>query len=392
MMPQGQASTWVLVAGDFVRTGGMDRANASLAEHLCATGHEVHLVSFRVDAELAANPRVTPYLVERTIGSHVLNAWRLDRRGREVARKITASYPGTRVLVNGANCDWPDLNWIHYVHHEWPLNVRDAPLWYKAKASMAHRRDCRDERRILPRARVLIANSERTRRDLIERIGVMANRVHTIYLGTNCDWKTITRERRAMVRSRYGIEPERPLLVFVGAMGYDERKGFSTLWAAWKALCDDPVWDGNLVAAGGGRALAAWQRTITAAGLERRTKLIGFTENVPDLLAAADLLVSPVRYESYGLNVQEALVCGVPAIVSASAGVAERYPPELRELLLVNPEDAGELVARIHNWRGRIEEFKRLTEPLAKRLREYTWRDMASRIVALAEETKPNPL
>jgi glycosyltransferase involved in cell wall biosynthesis len=385
---EGRGGPWVLVAGDFVRTGGMDRANAALAEYLCASGRDVHLVSFRIDPELAANPRVTPYLVRRTMGSHLLNAWRLDRRGREVARAITARDPGTRVLVNGTNCAWPDLNWIHFVHHSWAGHTSDAPLWYKAKTAAGYWKDCRDERLILPRARMLIANSERTRRDLIERVGIDAARIHTIYLGTNDDWKPITPERRNRVRAQYGIASERPLIIFVGAMGYDERKGFDTLWAAWKALCADPAWDGDLIAAGGGRALPKWRKAVGDAGLERRAKLIGFVENVPDLLAAADLLVSPVRYESYGLNVQEALVCSVPAIVSASAGVAERYPAELDELLLRNPEDAGELVARIRNWRARIEEFKRLTGPLAERLRGYTWEDTAARIVGLAEETR----
>lgn len=248
-----------------------------------------------------------------------------------------------------------------------------------------HWKDLRDERRILPQARTLIANSERTRRDLIEEVGADPARVHLIYLGVNDDWRTITPERRAKVRAQYGIGPDQPLVIFVGAMGYDDRKGFSTLWQVWRALCAEPSWDGELVAAGGGRGLAGWRQTVADAGLEQRARLIGFVKNVPDLLAAADLLVSPVRYESYGLNVQEALACGVPAIVSAQAGVAERYPAELKDLLLANPEDAGELASRIRNWRGRIGEFKMQTALLAERLRGYTWDEMASRIVGLAE-------
>lgn len=382
------ADPWVLVAGGFHYLGGMDRANAALAEYLCTSGHDVHLVSFRIDPELAADPRVTPYLVKRVLGSDLLNASRLDQRGREVAKAITMRHPRARVLVNGTNCDWPDINWIHYVHHAWPPYVRNAPLWYQAKAWASHWKNRRAEKRILPRARTLIANSERTRRDLIERIGLEATRVRTIYLGTDDDWKTITPEQRMRVRARYRIAPEQPLVIFVGAMGYDERKGFDTLWTAWKALCADPAWDGKLIAAGGGRALLKWRKAAAEARLVLRAGLIGFVENVSDLLAAADLLVSPVRYESYGLNVQEALVCGVPAIVSAVAGVAERYPMELGDLLLVNTEDAGELAMRIRNWRGRVEEFKRLTEPVAQRLRKYKWQDMATAIVGLAEEMR----
>jgi glycosyltransferase involved in cell wall biosynthesis len=376
---------WVLVAGDFVQTGGMDRANAALAEYLCATGHNVHLVSFRIDRELVANPKVTPHLVKRTMGSHLLNARRLDRKGRQVARAITTRDPRTRVLVNGTNCNWTDLNWVHFVHHAWTGHPSNAPIWFRAKTAVGRWKDCRDEKRILPATRLLIANSERTWRDLIERVGVGQSRVHRVYLDVNDDWKSITPERRLKVRAEYEIRSERPLIIFVGAMGYDARKGYDTLWASWQALCADPVWDGELIVAGDGRALPKWRKAAADAGLAARTRMIGFADNVPELLAAADLLVSPVRYESYGLNVQEALVYGVPAIVSKAAGIAERYPAELRELLLTNPEDAEELASRIRNWRGRIEEFKRLTLPLGERLRAYTWNDMAAQIVGIAE-------
>src|SRR6202030_2291680 len=66
------APAWVLVAGDFHRAGGMDRANAELASYLCAAGVAVHLVSYRVDPKLAAQPNVGVHLARRTAGSHFL--------------------------------------------------------------------------------------------------------------------------------------------------------------------------------------------------------------------------------------------------------------------------------------------------------------------------------
>ncbi|HEY6395781.1 MAG TPA: glycosyltransferase family 4 protein, partial [Candidatus Binataceae bacterium] len=106
-----------------------------------------------------------------------------------------------------------------------------------------------------------------------------------------------------------------------------------------------------------------------------------------EVLAASDLLVSPVRYEGYGLNVHEALCRGVPAMVSASAGVAERYPSELGELLLPDPEDAGDLAKRILSWRTDICGWKLRVVPLANSLRQRTWEDMAHEIVAIAENS-----
>src|SRR4029078_13689650 len=126
-------------------------------------------------------------------------------------------------------------------------------------------------------------------------------------------------------REKFGHHSKRPLIVFVGALGLDNNKGFDTLWSAWKILSNSSDWDATLVVAGAGKGLGRWKARTMDGGLSDGVKLLGFIEQVGEWLAAADLLVSPVRYEAYGLNVQEAICRGVPAMVSATAGVAERY-------------------------------------------------------------------
>ena len=194
-------------------------------------------------------------------------------------------------------------------------------------------------------------------------------------------------ESRIAARAWLEVPQDRPLVAFVGGLGYDSRKGFDTLWHAWTSLCRSTEWDADLVVAGGGRALRRWQTAAERSGLGRRVRFLGFTERIPDVLAASDLLVSPVRYESYGLNVQEALCFGIPAIVSADAGVAERFLPEAAELLLPDPEDHNDLAARMLNWRSDIDGWKRRIAPTTRMLRAYTWDDMAREIVSLADRT-----
>lgn len=385
------APAWVLVAGDFHREGGMDRANAEFAAYLCAAGVPVHLVSYRVDSELAAHSNVQVHLARRIAGAHFLAQRQLDRLGRAVAAKVIAHAPGARVLVNGVNCEWPDINWVHYVHQEWLTSPSGAPLWFRLKHGIDGCSNSRKELRVLKAARIVIANSERTRSDLIRDAGVAPERVRTVYLGCGLEWRTITPERRAAARAWLGEPPDRPLAAFVGGFGHDLRKGFDTLWTAWRSLCARSDWDADLIVAGGGRALPQWRDAINRSGLGSRVRLIGFTDRVADVLAAADVLISPVRYESYGLNVQEAICCGVPAIVSRSAGVAERYPAELNDLLLPNPHDAHDLVMRLLRWRAQIEELKRRIAPLAATLRAWTWHDMAAQMIAVIENSEPSP-
>ncbi len=382
---------WVLVAGDFHRTGGMDRANAEFAAYLCSIGATVHLVSFRVDADLAARPNVQVHQATRIAGAHSLARHRLDRLGRAVAAAVIARSPGARVLVNGVNCDWPDINWVHFVHQEWLSPRPGAPLWFKLKHRLEGWAKSRQELRVLSGARVLIANSERTRTDLIRDVAVAPDRVRTVYLGCGPEWKSVTPARRTAARAALGAVSDRPLVAFVGAFGHDARKGFDTLWSAWRSLCARPDWDADLMVAGGGRALPRWRAEIARAGLASRVRLLGFTDRVNDVIASADLLVSPVRYESYGLNVQEALASGIPAIVSRSAGIAERYPVELNDLLLPDPDDVHDLAMRLLRWRASIEQCKQRIAPLAATLRAWTWQDMAAQIAAVAESTADVP-
>jgi glycosyltransferase involved in cell wall biosynthesis len=135
------------------------------------------------------------------------------------------------------------------------------------------------------------------------------------------------------------------------------------------------------VVIGAGAELSKWQHDATVSGISSRVSFLGFRTDVPDLLRAADCLVAPTRYEAYGLAVHEALCCGLPALVSATAGVAERYPPELQELLIPDVEDVEDLVIRLQKWRQATEYYRRLVISLTNELRKYTWDDMAKDII-----------
>lgn len=384
----GGTPPWVLVAGGFHQDGGMDKANAALAAYICARGVPLHLVSYRVAPDLAANPLVTVHRARKAGGSFFLGGHRLDSLGRAMAREVTGRFDDAHVVVNGANCDWPDINWVHFVHHAWHPTMTDAPSRDRLKNALAMRNARKREARVLPRARIVLANSERTRRDLIALLRLAPDRVRTVYLGTDSGWRAISCERRLKSRATLGIMDDRPLIAFVGALGHDSRKGFDTLWSAWQRLCARPEWDADLVVAGAGRALRRWQAAVAQSAFAARVRFIGHTDNVTDLLAASDLLVSPVRYEPYGLNVQEAICCGVPAIVSTCAGVAERYPAALADLLLPDPEDAAGLATRMRQWRAGIEGWRRRLKPFTDTLRAYSWDDMAERIVSLVSECR----
>jgi len=377
-------SPFLIVAADFVQTGGMDRPNLALAEYLAGRGSEVHLVTHRAEDSVSRLERTRLHMAPKPLRSYLLGEPFLGWIGAKWAEKITAL--GGRVVVNGGNCYWGDVNWVHYVHAAYTPAASGGAL-RRLKGAIAHRIALHRERKALPRARLVIANSERTRADLIRFLGIPPDRVRTVYYGIDPSlFSPRSDDERAAARARLGWAADRPMLVFIGGLG-DRRKGFATLFEAWKRLCADPAWDSVLVVIGAGAELPAWRKRAGDAGLGDRIAFLGFRTDVPEILAACDLLVAPTHYEAYGLAVQEALCQGVPALVTRTAGVAERYPPDLAELLISDPADVTELVERLLHWSVDPRPYREATVRLAEVLRAHSWERMAAQVVGAIEET-----
>jgi glycosyltransferase involved in cell wall biosynthesis len=357
----------------------MDRANAALAIHLAERGARVHLVTHRVDAPLCDHPRIATAVVPRYGGLYFTSDLTLDRRARQVAGRLRRT--GSRVLViaNGGNCAIGDVNWVHCVHHAWPCRHDGATVWFRVKNRAYKAWARRRERKSIRAARVVIANSERTCADVISRLGVAPEAAHTVYLGSSPRWVPPDPAERQRARQAWCRDPALPLLVFIGALGHDVNKGIDRLLPAWHRLCGDG-WRGELVIVGAGPT-TRWQRL--AAGAACPVRFAGYTSRTGELLAAADLLVSPVRYEAYGLAVHEAVCRGVPVVVSGTAGVSERLPPDVAGLFLQDPDSVEELVARIRAWAADPDGWRERTQRAGAALRRFSEDDMAARIVSL---------
>ena len=202
----------------------MDAANAALAMHLADRGSEVHLVCHRADEDLRAHKMIEVHRVERPAGSFFLGQWLINSRGRRVARAVLAHDASARIVVNGGNCNWPDINWVHCVHRAWREIDTGGPRLSRAKLRLEKSVALIREKRALARARVVIANSNRTRRDLIELLNVPADRVHTVYLGSEPHWKLQTPQRRSWAREWLGKPADRPLVAFVGSLGFNSNR------------------------------------------------------------------------------------------------------------------------------------------------------------------------
>ncbi|MGB2713349.1 MAG: glycosyltransferase family 4 protein [Vicinamibacterales bacterium] len=384
-------SEWVIVAGGFHDRGAMDRANAALAAHLLRQGARVHLVGHDIDDRFRRDAYAQCYDVPRPRSAAPIAESLLSRRGFSVALRVTTACPEARVVVNGGNCPWPDVNWVHAVHAAWPVCDEGAPAWVKVKHRAVKALARRQERAALRGARVVIANSRSTERTIVAAGLAGASAVHTVYLGSDSSWSRASAGERCSARASFNLTQHDRVVVFVGTLGFDLNKGFDLLWAAWERLVAAGDWNVRLLVAGAGGRLPFWRRAAERAGLGGHVHFLGHTSRVREVLAAADLLVSPVRYEAYGLNVQEALCRGTAVLVTGNAGIVERFDEELEGSVLPVDVSSDQLAETLRAWAGDVEGWRLRAASTAARLQSRSWDDMAGEIVAFAADSTVVP-
>jgi glycosyltransferase involved in cell wall biosynthesis len=374
-------SPWLLATGDFTTLGGMDRANHALASYLARHGRAVHLVAHRVAPDLAAAPGVHTHLVPRPLGAHLIGAPLLARAATREARAIGRT---ARVLMNGGNGAIGAASWVHYLHAAYEPDVRST-FRTRLSAVAGRRYYLARERAALTAAPLIICNSERTADDVRRVYGVPRSRMRVIYYGSDrAAFAPVTAGERRAARAALGVTNGRHAAVFIGALA-DRRKGFDVVFDAWCALSRDERWDVDLLVLGEGSEAPAWSARAAEAGLGRSMRFLGFRADVAAVLAAADVLVHPARYEAYGLGVHEALCRGIPAIVSSIAGVTERLPPTLASLILSSPPAAESLATTLRAWRAGAGTWRARVAPTGDALRNRSWDDMSAEIAAAVE-------
>jgi glycosyltransferase involved in cell wall biosynthesis len=132
-----------------------------------------------------------------------------------------------------------------------------------------------------------------------------------------------------------------PVIVSVGRLAAP--KDPLTLVAALARL---PAGAFRAVLVGGGPQHADVAAAVRRAGLDDAVELIGNRDDVPALLAVADLFVLASRSEGLPMSVLEAMAAGLPVVASAVGGVAEAVV-DGETGLLVPPGDAKALADSI---------------------------------------------
>jgi glycosyltransferase involved in cell wall biosynthesis len=233
--------------------------------------------------------------------------------------------------------------------------------------------------RSVSRADLVLADSESTRRDVVDLLGVPAERVEVVYPGVDRQF-TVVQETEALdrVRQLYGLNW--PFILTVGTL--EPRKNLIALLDAYSVLKKQRGFDHKLVVAGreGWLYEGIFQR-VEELSLREDVIFLDFVpeEHLPALYKLADVLAFPSIYEGFGLPPLEAMACSTPVVTSDSSSLPEVVGDAG---LMVAPDDheaLAEAIVRVLQDAGLRQE---LVEHGLARAAEFSWQSTGERLLS----------
>lgn len=163
-------------------------------------------------------------------------------------------------------------------------------------------------------------------------------RRHAEVIHGGCRPVSPTPNARQEVRTEFNLAPAQFLIVAVGSLL--DCKGHRELIEAVKQLT--PTHPGLVVLiAGEGEERESLQQQIDDSGLSTRVRLVGYRDDAPRLLDAADLVVHPSHAEGLSLVLIQAQMLGKPIVATAVGGT--------REVLAADSHECSSWIAQPRN-------------------------------------------
>jgi L-malate glycosyltransferase len=190
------------------------------------------------------------------------------------------------------------------------------------------------------RSRALVGVSAATADELATSLRLPRSSVRVIYNGV-----PRSRGDAERIRRELHLGHDERLILAVGSLF--PVKGHLVLIEALTALAGigEPRWRAAI--AGVGDQEEALRTAIRERGLTDRVHLLGFRQDVGDLLAAADVYAMPSLSEGSPLALMEAMFAGKAIVASRTGGIPELVAHD-SEALLVQPGDAAALTAGLN--------------------------------------------
>jgi glycosyltransferase involved in cell wall biosynthesis len=196
-----------------------------------------------------------------------------------------------------------------------------------------------------PRVGAIVCVADAVREIVNRSGGLESERVHTIYGGTDCGSFDPARNDGVSVRVELGLDPND---LVIGQVSVRDWKGWTDLIAAFASIAPRfPAARLFLVGCEPGRERLKVEAAALGAGLADRVATLPFRSDMPNLLAACDVVVDASRAGT-GITgtIREAMAMG-RAVVATDYGGNRELVKDGKVGLLVPPRDPVALASAL---------------------------------------------
>ncbi len=222
-------------------------------------------------------------------------------------------------------------------------------------------------------ADIIIADSESTKKDIMQYFNILDEKIKVIYLGVGEKYKRITNVAKLnTIRTKYAL-PEK-FLLFTGVLS--PRKNLERTIEAFHHLKKNNFPHKFVIVGKKGWLYSPIFEKIKQLDLQDKIIFTDYIdeEDLPYLYNLADLFVLASLYEGFGLPILEAMACGCPVVTANTSSMPEVAGDAT---LLVNPLSIEE----IKNAMEKILTDKRLREELINKgfeqAKKFSWKNTA---------------
>lgn len=180
-----------------------------------------------------------------------------------------------------------------------------------------------------------------------ERFGIPANRVTVLYNGIDLEkyrqGDAAARDVRERIRREFSIPGNAPVLAVVGRLSPEKGQAFFLPWLPDLLKTHS---DGHVLIVGEGPDRQECETVVRTNGTAASVRLTGHRSDIPDILAACDVLVIPSLMEGLSFCALEAMAAGRPVAAFRVGGIPELIIHD-RTGVLAPERDGTALVAQI---------------------------------------------
>ncbi|WP_073480779.1 glycosyltransferase family 4 protein [Streptoalloteichus hindustanus] len=177
------------------------------------------------------------------------------------------------------------------------------------------------ERFAVQRSAAVLMLTEKARAEMREAAVIDPRRVHRLaYLATDRFAEDDTEERRAEIVRRFGLDLDRPVVLYVGRISSEKGVEFFVEAAAELRRRGR---DCQFLVAGDGPTRQDIEKLAADRGIADRFTVTGFLphELIPSVMALSELVVLPSRYEELGVVILECMSMRRPIVAHDVNGV-----------------------------------------------------------------------